>query len=252
MFDAPSTKVAVALITESTQPGRAPAGLRGYCLISGAGPGARVTVYLEQGPASACTLEGPLVWLEPGSAVDAEAKAGVAPEAVAVAGLAAELELELELEPDRDPESEPQAGPGPEAGAEPGAGPGPVLSPEPDEGPAEVGFKLYPEPATPVAVASPPATLTVTMAGRHPMAPRAGGSAQLDLKDGRVSLALRSLPSPAALGRDPATGRPYNAYRAWLVGQRSGTRHDLGLISRVWGDNFRLQSATGLPLQRFD
>jgi hypothetical protein len=95
-------------------------------------------------------------------------------------------------------------------------------------------------------------TLPVPLTGRHPLTPRAGGTALLNFREGRVQLTLRGLPTPAALGRDAGTDRPYSIYRAWLISQRAATRQPLGVLARVWGENFRLESEPDLPLSRFD
>jgi hypothetical protein len=112
-----------------------------------------------------------------------------------------------------------------------------------DQAPAQAGL----QPAGQL-----PATLSVPLTGRHPLAPRAGGTALINLREGKVQLTLRGLPSPAALGRDAATDRPYATYRAYLVNQRAGARHPLGLLTRAWGENFRLESEPDLPLVHFD
>lgn len=131
--------------------------------------------------------------------------------------------------------------------------------PAPDEAPPErpdsskdtaIGFKLYPEPATPVSGAR--RTIEVPLAARHPLAPKASGSAVLRLGEGAVIISMRGLPSPPSLGKAANTGRPLNSYRAWLVNQRSGAREPLGLCARVWGENFRFQTGAPLPLGRFD
>lgn len=66
-----------------------------------------------------------------------------------------------------------------------------------------------------------------------------------------MTINLRGLPSPMALGRDRTTGRPFNAYRVWLVNQRNQIRTPVGYCERAWGENFRFQ-ADGLPLNRND
>lgn len=116
-----------------------------------------------------------------------------------------------------------------------------------------------PEPAMAVSAQETPAearsanplTLTVQMAQRHPLAPRAGGNATLNPRQGALTLHLRGLPSPTALGRDPSTDRPYNAYRVWLVNQQTNIRTSVGYCQRAWGENFRFQ-ADGLALHRHD
>jgi hypothetical protein len=230
--------------------------LQGYCLLSGdEEENCRITVYLENGQAHTAFLEGTLVWLpqEPGVltipvvpgaepvllpdpvAERAEPQAGTAEvEATTAALLAAEPAQPGPTGPESElPEDAEVAG-----------------QAEPGEQPDVVGFKLYPEPAIPVGAAAP--GLTVPLAGRHPLAPRAAGTAMLSLKEGTLTLHLRGLPTPAALGRAETTGRPLNAYRAWLVSQRTGLRQDLGLCARVWGENFRLEAEPGLELGRYD
>lgn len=107
-----------------------------------------------------------------------------------------------------------------------------------------------PEPAPPFALR--PATRTITLESCHPMAPRAVGSAVLHLQEGRITATLRGLPSPVALGRTPGLNRPFNGYRLWLVSQRSGSRLPLGALTRVWGENYRVEEGPGLPLARYD
>jgi len=96
-----------------------------------------------------------------------------------------------------------------------------------------------------------PLEIQVSLVQRHPMTPRASGLATLNLRRGSLTLSLRGLPSPMALGRDRTTGRPFNAYRVWLVNQRSQVRTPVGYCERAWGENFRFQ-ADGLPLNRND
>jgi hypothetical protein len=116
---------------------------------------------------------------------------------------------------------------------------------------AEPGFKLEPEPATPV-LSSGDGRVQVTLSSRHPLVPRASGSATLDLRRGGVHLSLRGIPSPLALGRNPQTDRPYNGYAVQLLAGPSGARMDLGWCERLWGDNFQMAVEKGLPLHRFD
>jgi hypothetical protein len=163
--------------------------------------------------------------------------------------------------------------------------PEPAAEPEPaplEEEPAEIGFKLYPEPATPVTAvpahkievvvtpfdeepAAPGAPRTpapdqapdsnqatasgdtpIALLSRHPLAPRARGSARFYPAQGNMTIAAWGLPSANHLGPS------YNAYRAWLLNQRAGTRESLGLLTRAWGDNYRLETAGDLPLSHFD
>jgi hypothetical protein len=119
----------------------------------------------------------------------------------------------------------------------------------PENGEAQTGFKLYPDPAVPVVRTEP---LTVPLASRHPLAPRASGTATVRTREGILSVSVRGLPTPAALGRDGLTGRPLNSYRVWLLNQRTGQRLPLGFCTRVWGENFRFQTDEVLPLTRFD
>jgi hypothetical protein len=113
-------------------------------------------------------------------------------------------------------------------------------------------FLNIPEPSVPVAGITIPRYLTAQLQAVHPLAPRANGTASIVTADGSFTLALRGLPSPATLGRQPGQDRPYNTYRVWLVQQRTGTRMSLGVCSRVWGENFRFQSDPALPLTRYD
>ncbi|HWI66173.1 MAG TPA: hypothetical protein VNT75_30445 [Symbiobacteriaceae bacterium] len=242
-------RLAVATLSEAGDEAaafRGPEGrpLQGYVLMTGEGPDCQVTVYIERGPGQhTAVLAGEMVWFQ------------------------------------SQQETAPPTGPVAQA-----AEPQPPA--DPAEEPAEVGFKLYPEPAVPVsaivphkievtvtpvpeplpepaaAVAPEPAPPeappqqaeaeaeaerpVVTLASRHPLAPRAGGTARIDAETGRLTLTVRGLPSPALLNRSA------NAYRAWLLSQRSGTRHDLGLLTRLWGENFRLESEPLQPLDRFD
>jgi len=109
------------------------------------------------------------------------------------------------------------------------------------------------EPAeTPPPPLLRPATRSITLQSCHPMAPRAVGSAVLHLQEGRISATLRGLPSPVALGRTPGQNRPFNGYRLWLVSQRSGSRLPLGVLTRVWGENYRVEEGPGLPVARYD
>lgn len=96
-----------------------------------------------------------------------------------------------------------------------------------------------------------PLSLQVPLVQRHPMAPRAVGTATLNLRRGHLLLSLRGLPSPTALGRDSKSGRPFNAYRVWLINQKTQMRTPAGYCERVWGENFRFE-ADGLPLNRCD
>lgn len=149
-----------------------------------------------------------------------------------------ESEPEWEHEPERKPERKPEPEPEPEPEAEPEA---------------QIGFKLYPEPAVPVlGQGELPDSLSVPLTGRHPLAPRAGGTAAVQLNDGGLTLTVRGLPTPAALGKEQSTGRPYNTYRVWLHSRRSGTHTPVGMLTRIWGENFRFQSAEPLPLSRHD
>ncbi|MBY6276964.1 hypothetical protein [Symbiobacterium thermophilum] len=96
-----------------------------------------------------------------------------------------------------------------------------------------------------------PLAVQVQLVQRHPMTPRATGTATLNLRRGHLTLSLRGLPSPTALGRDGKSGRPFNAYRVWLVNQKTQMRTPAGYCERVWGENFRFE-ADGLPLNRSD
>jgi hypothetical protein len=116
----------------------------------------------------------------------------------------------------------------------------------------EAGDIDIPEPPLPVAGITFPRDLTAQLQSVHPLAPRASGTASVVPTDGSFTLAIRGLPSPAALGRQPGQDRPYNTYRVWLVQHRTGSRMALGACSRVWGENFRFQSDPGLPLTRYD
>lgn len=232
--------------------------LQGYVLITGEGTDCRITVYLDRGEGThTVVLAGEMVWFQTHTA---EVAAEAPVPAMQAAGGPAEPWAGLLS----------GAGSPAASAAEP---PPPESEPEPDRRaeaqPVEPGFKLYPEPATPVsavvphkievlvtpaepdceaATNSPPAgePASVPMASRHPLAPRAGGTARLDFAAGRLLLTVRGLPAPAMLGRT------YNAYRAWLLNQRAGTRQPLGLLSRLWGENFKLESEPDLPLSRYD
>lgn len=170
----------------------------------------------------AAVLEGRLIWLEteaaevrsePAGAEPAEGAAEEAREPAAVAARAAPAEA-------------------PPAEAVTGAG---EAAPTPSQAPRQTR----------------PSELTITLEQRHPMAPRAGGTATINLKQGSLSLALRGLPSPTALGRDRTTDRPYNVYRVWLLNRQTHQRVPVGFCERAWGDNFRFR-AEGLPLNRHD
>jgi len=54
------------------------------------------------------------------------------------------------------------------------------------------------------------------------------------------------------LGRTPGQNRLFNGYRLWLVSQRSGSRLPLGVLTRVWGENYRVDEGPGLPVARYD
>ncbi|HWI54009.1 MAG TPA: hypothetical protein VNT01_17875 [Symbiobacteriaceae bacterium] len=237
--------------------------LQGYVMVTGEGTDCRITVYLDRGEGThTAVLAGEMVWLQTHTA-DEAAEAPVP--LMQAAGATAEPWAGL------------LAGAGsPAASAAEPAQPAPAPEPEPErpaeEQPAEVGFKLYHEPAVPISAVPPhkievivtpvdteaaeaaesptgepaAAPAAVTMASRHPLAPRAGGTARLDFAAGRLVLTVRGLPSPAMLGRT------YNAYRAWLLNQRAGTRQPLGLLTRVWGENFKLESEPDLPFDRYD
>jgi len=166
-------------------------------------------------------LEGALIWLELAGSGQGQAEPDEEPEPCVVALSVAEpAAVEQEPEPEQV-EVEPE----PELAAEAGAG------------------------AEPPAAARP---RVVTLSSAHPGAPRAAGNAALDLAHGGLTLIARGLPAPAALGQDPATGRPYDAYRVWLVGAGGRQRLPAGLCSRVWGDHFRCQIDFGLPLAACD
>lgn len=275
MFGLNARQLAVASLTEAgdaatalwRRDGRP---LQGYVLVTGEGADCRVTVYLQQGEGShTAVLAGDMVWFQSpavGAAESHEAPgAGDPAPGTKAAG------------PQDGPAQAPEPGPVPE--------PGTVT--EEDER-AEVGFKLYPEPATPVAAfpphkievivtpveegagngpppapteAPPPpaggagapdepapasADTPIPLLSRHPQAPRAGGTVRIDPHQGRLTIAVRGLPSPAHL--NPA----YNAYRAWLLSQRAGTREPIGYLTRAWGENYRLEAAADLPFSRFD
>ncbi len=108
-----------------------------------------------------------------------------------------------------------------------------------------------PEPEAPEQRQVNPLALSVQLVQRHPMAPRAAGTAVVNLRQGSLQLMLRGLPSPTALGRDRSTDRPFNTYRVWLVNQQTHARTPAGFCERAWGENFRFQ-ADGLPLNRHD
>lgn len=95
-------------------------------------------------------------------------------------------------------------------------------------------------------------TLNVPLVGRHPMAPRAAGHIVIHKQSGSLAITVRGLPTPPSLGRDSTTDRPFNAYRVWLVQPRTGAKLSLGHCTRVWGDNFRFESESSLPLGRYD
>lgn len=107
-----------------------------------------------------------------------------------------------------------------------------------------------PQPEPPRGIL--PSTRSIPLQSRHPMAPRAVGTAVLDLEEGRITGTLRGLPSPVALGRVSGTGRPFTGYRVWLVNQRSGSRLPLGLLTKVWGENYRLEVGPGVSFTRYD
>lgn len=159
-------------------------------------------------------LAGPLVWMVKGIAPPVE------PEPT-----------DQQAEPPDEPQEETEAA-SPQAGSMP-------------EEPAVHPFKLYPQPATPVMARA-------NLAPAHPKAPRSGGVAVLDPDSGTITMALRGLPSPARLGADPATGRSFNAYRAWLRNRQTRSRYPVGLLERTWGDNFHLKVAEGLKLADYD
>lgn len=175
---------------------------------------------------------------EPEAVAAAEPEPGTAPEAEAelmahVAGAGADPDPDPEPEPEREPE--PAKPPCPHAEDEPGF----------DE-PAVHPFKLVPEPARLVSV-SPDSEAKVPLKSMHPMAPRAGGSAQFTSPDGGLQVTLWGLPTPALLGKEKSTNRPYNAYRVWLQNPRTGQRTPLGLAARTWGENYRFQTDGPLP-----
>lgn len=156
---------------------------------------------------------------------------GQAPPADRAAGGGAPA-AQTEAEPPAAESSEPSTGgPGQEADAQaPAAG---AAAPQP-----------VPRHVNPLSV-------QVQLVQRHPMTPRATGTATLNLRRGHLTLALRGLPSPTALGRDQKSGRPFNAYRVWLINQKTHMRTPVGYCERVWGENFRFE-ADGLPLNRSD
>ncbi|WP_374712823.1 hypothetical protein [Symbiobacterium terraclitae] len=154
------------------------------------------------------------------------------------------------------------AGESPDGLAAASGGPAAALAPERPEGiagaqanradtPAAGGGDASPVQAQPAPSRVNPLTVQVQLVQRHPMTPRASGSATLNLRRGSMTINLRGLPSPMALGRDRTTGRPFNAYRVWLVNQRNQIRTPVGYCERAWGENFRFQ-ADGLPLNRND
>lgn len=86
----------------------------------------------------------------------------------------------------------------------------------------------------------------------HPLVPRVHASGTLDSERGALTIQVRSLPSPSALGKNEATGRPWSAYRAWLTHSATGASLVLGLLNRGSVDQWRLEVPEGLPLTRFD
>ncbi len=125
-------------------------------------------------------------------------------------------------------------------------------------GSADLGEAVADTSAQPPAAPTQPAprhvnplAVQVQLEQRHPMTPRATGTATINLRRGHLTLTLRGLPSPTALGRDRKSGRPFNAYRVWLINQKNQMRTPAGYCERVWGENFRFE-AEGLPLNRCD
>lgn len=263
MFGTHARRLAVASLTEAGDAAtvlwrRNGQPLQGYVLVTGEGTDCRVTVYVQQGDwGPTAVLAGDMVWFQSPAEGAAE------------------------------PPEAPRRAPEPEPAAEPEPAP-------PEEEPAEIGFKLYPEPATPVtafpahkievivtpvdegpaapdATQAPPADRTpasapapdptpdpapksgpapgdapIALLSRHPLAPRARGTARVDPAQGTMTIAAWGLPSASQLGPS------YNAYRAWLLNQRAGTRESLGLLTRAWGDNYRLETTGDLPMSHFD
>lgn len=229
-----------------------------------AGRAEKVRVTVEPAGAEAesvAVLEGRLIWLETEAAEavaepEVERAGSEVPEPIAVPAQANAARADpAEVDPSVR-ESAPTALPSRAARLPAGSVAEPVAGPT--EGPAAAPVA---EPAAgPTAEAAAPAPelrqarqneLVVTLEQRHPMAPRAGGTATINLKQGSLSLALRGLPSPTALGRDRSTDRPFNVYRVWLVNRQTHQRVPVGFCERAWGDNFRFR-AEGLPLNRHD
>jgi hypothetical protein len=253
--------------------------------------GIRITAEPFGGTPSGATpmLEGSLVWLQeqPASQSHPEPEAAAPPEAGEAEenppdggaepeeaeaevplSVAAEAVSASSATPDGPPKVLPWQGmlSGPTTMfhplRDPGAGPGerfeddspapsPVQPPPPEEEPVETGFKLIQEPATPVLRTQRP-DIKFAFSSLHPLAPRGGGSAHLDRTTSTVTLTLWGLPSPASLGREKSTNRPFNAYQVWLQNQRSGQKTPMGICTRVWGENFRFQAEADHPLTSFD
>lgn len=215
---------------------------------------------------SIAVLEGRPVWMETGAG--AEPEPAEAPDALAgVAGEESEYAAPEELARVREtawveePVLQPVVARAAEGQAQAEAEPVPEPVAEPAEPVAEP-TPPAPAAAAPVTPAPPapraeeprnanPLEMHVQLVQRHPMAPRAAGAATVSIRQGALTLMLRGLPSPTALGRDRATDRPFNGYRVWLVNQQTQSRTPVGFCQRAWGENFRFQGE-GLPLNRHD
>lgn len=293
MFGADARRLAVASLTEAgdatialwRRDGRP---LQGYVLVTGEGSDCRVTVYLQQGEGNpTAVLAGDMVWLqtpaegaaEPHGASGAEPprESGVGepgtagraakPEAAPPEEEPAEIGFKLYPEPATPVMAIPAhkievivtpvdegagAGPGPVAEAEPSQGGVTTDAPAPSSATADAdadagaGADADADPDANPAPASTSADGAIALLSRHPLAPRARGSARISSAQGNLTIAVRGLPSPSRLGPT------YNAYRAWLLNQRAGTRESLGLLTRAWGDNYHLETAGDLPLSHFD
>ncbi len=153
--------------------------------------------------------------------------------------------VSLAAPPEASEQADPPETPQPEAQAE--------TDPKPRHPPADREMPWDLPPESPGPSTGPAArTRKVQLESRHPLAARAAGLAQVDLDSGTLTLTLRALPNPIALGREPRTNRPYNAYRAWLLSHRGAQPFPAGICTRVWGENYRFESEKRLPLARYD
>lgn len=157
---------------------------------------------------------------------------------------AAEAVTESPPEPPATTQAAPEAGP-----ADAAPGPTPVAEPS-REARAQPRQEVVPPSPPPGCEALTHETVSLEPLGQ--LVPQSKGAAQLDFARGSLLLTLRGLPRPEQLGESAQTGRPYNAYRAWLQSGPTRELLSLGVATRVRTDTYRVQIRNGLNLRRYD